>query len=551
MNIRVFLTLCLLSVSFSVFSAESTRTVTGFYYPVGTENLQISSCGRWLTKPIGVVGGCYPSSGIYHIGVDLWVDVGDDVRAISDGKVIQRSETGWSNDGTDNIALLVEHESAEYGSFTALYGHVRRSGAKLIGSSVRSGEKIGEIGSWIGGAHLHFGIVHPNLNTPINDGYGRWQWNKWGVPNGIYYDNGLIDPIDFIVHSGPDNYISRGSESIPNPITTESAWFYDLCWAQAPDGRCEMADVDWYLVCTEERSTLCAVDPSVWSAVGETGLTSANTYAVGGDGYIPPENPQPNDPVNLTQDTDIFGADGNELYAGHNYFIPGMKASVRVTGKAKGGDAGNWKNRDDADTIDIAYYVSYDDGPWTQWTTGYMTIGKLDEDVEITETKSLTIPQGISSIAFRIDLDYRNEVDEYDEGDNESRVERFEVSSLLPNYTVSDVFFSDPNTGARYYSGATLLEDQYWYPYCEIASIGETNAPIAVEVSHRMDGSERDTDTLETDEISVGSFATETVWSKWKLGDTGTRTYTCCVDSTNQLPELNEGDNCKSATYNV
>ena len=228
-----------------------------------------------------------------------------------------------------------------------------------------------------------------------------------------------------------------------------------------------------------------------------------------------------------------------------------MKAKVRVAVEARGGDAGNWKTRDDADTIDIAYYVSYDDGPWTQWTTGYMTIGKLDEDETITETKSMTIPEGIASIAFRIYVDYRDEVQEYDEGDNESRVERFEVSNLKPDYAVTDVFFSDTETGLHYRDGDTVLEDRYWYPYCEITSIGETNAPINVTVSHRMDGSERDDDTLEVDEISLGQSFREVVWGKWKLGDTGNRVYQCCVDSKGWLPETNEANNCKSMTLNV
>ncbi|QQS61180.1 MAG: hypothetical protein IPN70_04830 [Candidatus Moraniibacteriota bacterium] len=35
MNIRLFLVLCFFTTSFSAFSAESIRTVTGFYYPIG------------------------------------------------------------------------------------------------------------------------------------------------------------------------------------------------------------------------------------------------------------------------------------------------------------------------------------------------------------------------------------------------------------------------------------------------------------------------------------------------------------------------------------
>ncbi|QQS61172.1 MAG: hypothetical protein IPN70_04790 [Candidatus Moraniibacteriota bacterium] len=279
--------------------------------------------------------------------------------------------------------------------------------------------------------------------------------------------------------------------------------------------------------------------------------SSGGGYVSGGDGYIPPQNPTPTDPVNLTQDTDILGADGNELYAGRDSILSGMKVKVRVAVQAEGGDAGNWKTRNDADTIDIAYSVSSNDGPWTQFDTGYITISKLDEGQTITETKEYTIPNGISSIAFRTETDYRDEVEEYDEGDNTSRVERFEISNLKPDYSITDVFFSDPSTGAIYRNGAILLEDREWYPYCEIMSTGEINAPINVEVSHRMDGTERDTDTLGIDDISLGQTYREVVWSKWKLGNTGTRTYTCCVDSKGWLPELNESNNCKSALFTI
>ncbi len=281
------------------------------------------------------------------------------------------------------------------------------------------------------------------------------------------------------------------------------------------------------------------------------GVTITVTTSGAGGSTSDPTDPQPLDPVNLKNDTDILGVDGNELYAGHDQFLPGMKARNRVAVKAVGGDAGNWKTRDNADTIDIKYLVSIDDGEWVQWQTGYITIAKLDEGETITETKDYIIPDGISSIAFRTEIDFRNEVEEYDEGDNKSRVERYEVTSLRPDLTVTDVYFSDAITGARYYNGATLLEDNYWHPYCEMTNLGEIDSPLQVKVSHRMDGSERDEDFLDPGESRVGEIATEVVWDSWKLGNTGDRTYTCCVDSKGWLPELNEANNCKSATYHV
>ncbi|NCC62963.1 MAG: CHAP domain-containing protein, partial [Verrucomicrobiae bacterium] len=93
-----------------------------------------------------------------------------------------------------------------------------------------------------------------------------------------------------------------------------------------------------------------------------TGLCSDECFGEGSFGGN--SNPQPNDPVNLTQDTDILGADGNELYAGRDVFLDGMKAKVRVAVTAKGGDAGNWKTKGSSRIIHIKYLVSTNDGPW-------------------------------------------------------------------------------------------------------------------------------------------------------------------------------------------
>lgn len=97
------------------------------------------------------------------------------------------------------------------------------------------------------------------------------------------------------------------------------------------------------------------------------------------------------------------------------------------------------------------------------------------------------------------------------------------------------------------------MEDNYWHPYCEIQNIGEINLPIDVKASHRMDGEERDDDTVGRGDVEIGEIDTEVVWSDggWKLGNTGDRTYTCCVDSKGWLPELNEANNCKSAMFHV
>lgn len=426
MGIRAFLALCLLALS-AVTSADST-TPTGFYYPIGTDNLDVPLCGRWLTKPEGSVSNsnedCYFGV-VYHTGVDITAGYGTAVRAISDGVVLPWSPNGWSDEGkSDNIALLIRHRSNEYGDFVALYGHVRKSDAKSAGSSVKAGEVIGYIGHWEYGDHLHFGVLSPGLTLPLDPrSFGRWDYSKYGVKDVLgYFDNGLIDPIDFIVYNGPDNYRTRSDESVPNPITTESSWFYDLCWytGSEPDSRCDLDGIMMYIECTLEKSTLCAVDPSVWSALHESGKTSGNTYGVGGDGY----NGNPTQ-TNLTFDFDILDLDGNELYAGRDTIGP-MTVKLRVQAIAEHDNAGNWKTRDNADTIEIDYFVRFDGGEWIKINRGYMTIGKLDKGVMIQETYTYTIPnQTTTSVEFKTKGDAEDEIDESDEGDNTSRIESF------------------------------------------------------------------------------------------------------------------------------
>ncbi len=474
MGIHAFLALCLLMLS-TVTSADSIYTQTGFVYPVGTDNLKVADCGKWLTKP-EYHDGCYPpgdNGPVYHIGVDLLAGYGTPVRAISDGVVQSWSQSYWSNDGTnDNIALLVRHRSNEYGDFVVLYGHVRKSDAKDPGVTVKAGETIGYIGNWVGGNHLHFGVVHPDLPNPISSGYGRWSWDKYGFPivvNGkSYYDNGLIDPIDFIVHTGPDNYLSRIPTNIPNPITVTSAWFPTMCWNQLPpDSRCDMQDVQFYLECVAENSPQCAVDPSVWSAVNETGKTSGNTYGVGGDGY----NGNPTQ-TNLTFDFDILDPDGNEFIAGRDTLGP-LTVKLRVQAIAEHDDAGNWADPG-KDTIEIDYYVRFDGGDWIKINRGYMTIAKLDEGQMIQETYTYTIPSvNTTRVEFKTKGDAEDEVSESDEGDNTSRIESFAYDLNAPNLYRPDMVIS----GAGLTNGRTsLTQGNHFGLWANVENIGGRKA---------------------------------------------------------------------------
>ena len=557
MRFRVMFSLLVLLQALSLSALADTHTSTGFYYPLKSDSFRTER-GFWLNPATGYtrpgIAGSYVKKDTFHAAVDMMASSGTDVVAIADGEVSWHSLNGWSDldengkDKKDNIAIIIRHMKPNGDYFCSLSGHVKKSGAKQPGEIVKAGEWIGDVGVYnIGGDHLHFAIYDsddPNCalsqfgTSPMTNWPTDWTGQKLQDEGKSTKLGNFVDPIWFITHNAPNNWVSRDGISPSNPISVTNPWFTQLCIESSPmDSRCDASIALLAWECIYEGLDLCTPEDGLpyWHSHS----TRYNGNRGGGQGNEP-------DPVNLQLDFDIqVPGSKEEIYAGKDYLLENQTVRLNLVLEVEEGDAEFWM-KDNKEKVETDVYVRYDNGEWTRAGREYSEATSLTEGDRHEEHVLLTIPEGVSTVSFYAETDAESELNETEEGDNVSRIETFEVSHLLPNYTVSDVFFSDPNTGARYYNGAALLEDQYWYPYCEIASIGETNAPIAVEVSHRMDGSERDTDTLATDDISVGSFATETVWSKWKLGDTGTRTYTCCVDSRNQLPELNEGDNCKS-----
>lgn len=114
--ISTFVGLLYASSSFSL-----SYTQTGFVYPLDKQNY--SSCGTWLGRD-SAHGGCY-ISGFYHDGVDMMGNVGDDVRAITDGEIMFLSPNGWTgpntctdgNSNCKNIGLVVRHLRADGTAF--------------------------------------------------------------------------------------------------------------------------------------------------------------------------------------------------------------------------------------------------------------------------------------------------------------------------------------------------------------------------------------------------------------------------------------------------
>ncbi len=103
-----------------------------------------------------------PESRTVHLGVDFWLPAGTAVHSLFDGEVI----TSVNDDGFKEYGGLVILKHLEEGiPFYSLYGHLSlKSIAELsVGSKVRAGDKIGELGTpkenghW--SPHLHFQLM--------------------------------------------------------------------------------------------------------------------------------------------------------------------------------------------------------------------------------------------------------------------------------------------------------------------------------------------------------------------------------------------------------
>lgn len=425
---RLFLCL-LLCCATSAFAREYAST--GFYYPLKNESPNFSQCGRWLERHSP--NGCYDfkdsfGNKLYHTGSDMMASVGTPVYAIADGVVKVRSTNGWGEDGSNNVALVIEHRL--YGgndTVRVIYGHI--NSGKFVNNQIRAGEQIGTIGPWSSGSHVHFGILRLNLEFPYNSSYfGRWLDDDYGeVFNGQhpYYDNGLIDPIWFVTHNVPDNWISRAGINSDDltEIPPVNPWFPSLCGEYPADQRCDSSDVDSYVTCVFENNGLCTPSVDSYSAVNGGGNGSGNAGGGGGGGSY-----------NLNQDTDIMDpATGVEWIAGQKQLVPGQIVNIRVQLQSEGGDVRNYIQAG-KDTIEMDYYVRIGSGNWTFFRREYTQTSNLGSGTH-TETASYTIPVGISEISFRVKVDAEDEVSEINESDNWSRIETFRVdvsSWLIP-----------------------------------------------------------------------------------------------------------------------
>jgi len=223
---------------------------------------------------LGYYGGKYYDG--FHSGEDISVVAGTPVYAITSGRVAKISDLGAlghlivleHNKGPFKIPGRNEeidgqsyhYPSEEVDMVYSVYTHVD-PGDLLENDWVETGEKIADIAdiSAAGlGAHLHFGIRHPDQEpssnwTMVGDLY-NWSQFADGTYNGYYknlqgmVDAGLRHPSDFLGPASPTNTYtitasagSHGSISPPGDVTVNQG--SDKLFTITPDAGYQIADV--------------------------------------------------------------------------------------------------------------------------------------------------------------------------------------------------------------------------------------------------------------------------------------------------------------------
>ncbi|KKP83211.1 MAG: hypothetical protein UR83_C0038G0014 [Candidatus Moranbacteria bacterium GW2011_GWF2_35_54] len=156
----------------------------------------------------------YP--GGVHLAQDIRANEGDDVYAIADGTVLHNSMSigGYGGVGRNGGGLIIKHKLSSGEEFVALYAHLKNISA---GTTVEKGNKIAEIGPYLGGTvHLHFGI-----RFPFNDDNNRWAGYGYGS------DNGFTQPIAFIQNNAPYVDFSDSSKTVEATVRKvgDAAWY--------------------------------------------------------------------------------------------------------------------------------------------------------------------------------------------------------------------------------------------------------------------------------------------------------------------------------------
>lgn len=390
------------------------HSITGFYYPLKRDNFR-SGTGFWLNPAKGFkrpgINGTYVLDDVYHAAIDIMANSShDSVYAIADGEVMQPSTNGW---GGGNVAVVIRHKLAKsaYGFnntyFYALYGHISSASALPKGTNVRSGQKIGSLGDYSGGNHLHFAIRNDDSRF---DKFGTVRMSDWPSDKAAWdlsksNRHLLVDPIWFIDHNFPDNYLSRNNTSPGNLINIMNPWFSEKCikggyWTN-PDERCDISQWNNATECYMEESDLCTNPDALpfWHP------GSTNHIGVGGGGPInsPGPVPLPGPRSDTRPDFDIFNTSGAEISANSDNYTPKtVQVSQRIQTVLKtqvsNADVKNSLRDSDSNSIEGPVWWKIEDETgkeiigWRLLVSEEFDVSDLDKNDEPDEKEWFTIP---------------------------------------------------------------------------------------------------------------------------------------------------------------
>ena len=188
----------------------------------------------------------------------------------------------------------------------------------------------------------------------------------------------------------------------------------------------------------------------------------------------------------------------------------------------------------------MAYYLQAPGGGLNYvMDDGVDELSPGQDSYELTRNEPFTANVGGWWHAYAF-ADYQGNVTESNEGNNGLDY-WFYVVPAMPDLVVEALWLRE---------GGSFKKDTRVHPYCVVRNIGNGTAGPS-RLAYFIDEN-RFRDGDDVDSLCPGCNATEHVINdNIKLGDTGNRTYRCCVDAWGSVAESNEDNNCATIGFTV
>lgn len=332
---------------------------SGYYFPLRNEKYQnyitAQSIGNlWSDGKFGWLVDDEEGyiTGKIHNGWDIYEDIGNNVYSITSGELYQISYNGW---GANNVAIIILHNPESDRPFLGIYGHIKDSSINSNlynkGYKVSPGEKLGEIGAWDLGNHLHFGVIaNPTSDGSVDGvttGYGRY-------PN---YDNQLndlhsfVDPINWIETTKPG--ITEGPDIRVVPWQDSSLDIKDLIITRDPNDDSKLS--------AKFKLKNYGSDPIHLTKLGVGGRYKQYSWGIS-DGKLPDTDQYPDFPM-ISATLDKKDGQNDEVTYSEEYILPKSGDYEFFiyfeTDRAINGKNENWYvYKEDGKSISHRYFLS-------------------------------------------------------------------------------------------------------------------------------------------------------------------------------------------------